>query len=179
MSKNSEKISTKNDIISEEDIRQYVFERFNDVKRAKKIKDLVNFQAMNKYMIMAHDQEELKKLGSFVASNKKVTIEKILEEYEKHLNKAFEKMPTTKTHTNVIMHIFGYFSKNFTQYEKKMFLDLLEKYRNKEITIGNILAEINPIIFRFNNTYLASQTYFLLYADNRLGILFNMVSSKN
>lgn len=179
MSKNSNKITTRNHIISEEDIKQYVFERFNDVKKTKKIKYLVNFQAMNKYMIMAHDQEALKKLGNLVASNKKVAIENILEEYEKYLNKSFEKVPTTKTHTNVIMHIFGYFSKNFSQYEKKMFLDLLETYRNEKITIGNILDEINPIIFRFNNTYLASQTYFLLYADNKFGVLFDMMSSKN
>ena len=52
---------------------------------------------MNKYMLMAHDQEALKKLGSIVASNKKVPFEEILENYEKYLVKAFEKAPTTKT----------------------------------------------------------------------------------
>ena len=35
-----------------------------------------------------------------------------------------------------------------------------------------MLLEINPIIFRFNCTYLASQTYFLLYADVEQRILF-------
>ena len=162
-------------VISEEDVKEYVFERFNENKKRKKIRNLVNFQTMNKYMLMAHDQEALKKLGSIVASNKKVPFEEILENYEKYLVKAFEKAPTTKTHVNVIIHIFGYFSKEFNQHEKKLYLDLVEKYRNGNITIGNILAEINPIIFRFNNTYLASQTYFLLYSDKQPGIIFQIL----
>jgi len=172
VSKNQGKQTVKNAIISEEDVKQYVFERFNEVKKTKKIKNLVNFQAMNKYMLMTHDQEALKKLGNIVASNKKVSFEEILENYEKYLIKAFEKDPTTKMHINVIMHIFGYFSKEFSQHGKELYLDLVERYRNGKITLGNILAKINTIIFRFNNTYLVSQTYFLLYSDTQPGIIF-------
>ena len=52
-------------------------ERFLSIKQAQKIKNLVEFQAMNKYMIMAHDQEELKKLGTIVASYKKIPFSEI------------------------------------------------------------------------------------------------------
>lgn len=177
MSKNQGKQTVKNAVISEEDVKQYVLERFNEVKKTKKIKNLVNFQAMNKYMLMAHDQEALKKLGNIVASNKKVSFEEILENYEKYLISAFEKPPTIKSHINVIMHIFGYFSKEFNRHEKELYLNLIERYRNEKITIGNILSEINPIIFRFNNTYLASQTYFLLYSDTQPGIIFQILQT--
>ena len=174
MNKNQDSQKKKNYTISEEEVKQYVFERFNDVKRTKKNKELVRFQTMNKYMIMARDQEELKKLGNIVASNKKIPLEEILKEYEKHLKKAFDKQPTVKTHVNVIMHVFGYFSKDFDLHEKEMFLRLLEKYKNENITLSEILAEINPIIFKLNNTYLASQTYFLLYSDTQSEILFQI-----
>lgn len=174
VNKNQDSEKKKNHTISEEDVKQYVFERFNDVKRTKKKKELVSFQTMNKYMFMAHDQEELKELGNIVASNKKIPFEEILEKYEKHLKKVFDKQPTVKMHVNVMMHIFGYFSKNFSKHEKRMFLDILEKYRNGDMTLSKILAEINPIIFRFNNTYLASQTYFLLYSDAQSEIFFKM-----
>ena len=60
------------------------------------------------------------------------------------------------------------------QHEKKMFLDLLEKYREEKITLGKLLVEIHPIIFRFDNTYLASQTYFLLYSNIAPGIFSNI-----
>ena len=164
--------------LPEEDVKDFVLKRFDDVKNSKKIKDLVSFQAMNKYMIMAHDQNELKILGNIVASHKKIALSEILTEYEKHLKKSFEKPPTIKSHINVIMHIFGYFSKNFSQFEKEQFFKLLNDFREEKIRIGSVLSEINPIIFRFNNTYLASQTYFLLYSDPEPGNLFHMLSQK-
>ena len=178
MNKNQETFNTRNQKISEKQIKDYVIKRFEDVKTSNKIKNLVSFQAMNKYMIMSHDQSELKILGNIVASNKKVQFSEILTEYEKHLKKSFEKIPTTKTHSNVIMHIFGYFSKDFTQLEKEQFFELLKQFQEEKIAIGNILAKINSIIFRFNNTYLASQTYFLLYSEIDQNNLFDVLMKK-
>ena len=124
---------------------------------------------------MAHSQIELKNLGSIVASYKKITLSEILLKYEKHLKKAFEAEPTIKTHSNVIMHIFGSFSKKFNELEKEQFHILLKRFKGEEITIGEILSEINPIIYKFNNTYLASQTYFQLYANPQQGNIFAML----
>ncbi|WP_428324051.1 DUF1722 domain-containing protein [Nitrosopumilus sp.] len=175
MSKKQEITNTSK--LSEQDIKEYVLERFKDIKQGK-IKNLVSFQAMNKYMIMAHNQDELKNLGNIVASYKKISLLDTISEYEKHLKIALEKSPTIKSHSNVIMHIFGFFSKKFTQPEKEQFFKLLNDYKEDKITIGKILSEINPIIYRFNNTYLASQTYFLLYSDPHHGNLFQMLAQK-
>ena len=164
--------------ISEKEVIEYVIDRFEDVKTTNKIKNLVSFQAMNKYMIMAHDQNELKNLGNIVASNKKMPFSEILIQYEKHLKKALEKEPTIKTNSNVMMHLFGYFSKDFNQSEKEQFFDLLNQFKEEKITLGEILSEINPIIYRFNNIYLASQTYFLLYSDPQPGNLFKILVTK-
>ncbi|EGG43006.1 hypothetical protein Nlim_0056 [Candidatus Nitrosarchaeum limnium SFB1] len=114
---------------------------------------------------MAHDQNELKILGDIIASNKKIPFSEIIDEYENHLKLAMSKNPTTKTHTNVIMHIFGYFLKHLNRNEKQIFFDRLEQYRLGKTTLGKILFEINDVSYRFDNTYLASQTYFLLYSD--------------
>jgi uncharacterized protein YbgA (DUF1722 family) len=166
-------LDIENQVISEEEVQKYILERFEEVKNTQKIKNLVNFQAMNKYMLMAHDQEELKKLGKIVASYKKIPFSEILDYYEMHLGKSFEKQPTVKKHTNVILHVFGHFSNNLSHHEKKILLDLLEQYRKQNITLGKLLAEIHPIIFRYDNTYLSSQTYFLLYSNIAPGIFSN------
>ena len=158
--------------LTQNEIKQFVIERFEDVKKNKKVKELVEFQAMNKFLIMAHNQEQLKILGRIVASYKKIKFSEILNEYEKNLNVCLEYKSTIKTHSNVIMHIFGFFSKEFTSLEKDKFFELLKDYKNEKIKIGDILAEIHPIIFRFNKTYLASQTYFLLYANPEKGNIF-------
>ncbi len=76
------------------------------------------------------------------------------------------------------MHVFGYFSKNFTQLEKEQFFELLKQFQEEKITIRNILSKINPIIFKFNNTYLASQTYFLLYSESNQNNLFDVLMKK-
>ena len=158
--------------LTQNEIKQFVIERFEDVKKNKKAKELVEFQARNKFLIMAYNQEQLKILGRIVASYKKIKFSEILNEYEKNLNMCLEYKPTIKTHSNVIMHIFGFFSKEFTSLEKDKFFELLKDYKNEKIKIGDILAEIHPIVFRFNKTYLASQTYFLLYANSEKGNIF-------
>ncbi|NNL36998.1 MAG: YbgA family protein [Nitrosopumilus sp.] len=180
-SKVEEKIELPNSIndpISEKDAVEYVLQRFESVKENGKIKDLVSFHAMNKYMIMAHSQEELKILGNLVASNKKIDYHEILDEYEKHLKNSFESKPTIKKHSNVIMHIFGYFSNSFSQQEKEKFFKMLADFKDEKMTIGEFLSEINPIVYRFNNTYLSSQTYFLLYSNSDPTNLFKILSKK-
>jgi len=151
--------------LTEKEITDYIVGRFEEVKKSRKVGALVSFQAMNKYMIMSKDQEQLRILGSIVAKYKKGTIKETIEEYERHLKKALAKSPTTKMHYNVILHIFGYFSKYFGQNEREEFLRLLEEFKKDKIAVGEVLAEISPMVYRFNNTYLASQSYFLLYSD--------------
>ena len=165
--------------VTEKDVIGFVLGRFSQVKKSKRVRDLVDFQAMNKYMLMAHDQEELKILGNLVANHKKIALSDILEKYEKHLKIAFKKKPTVKTHSNVIMHVFGYFSKHFSQSEKDLFFEILRQFKECQISIGKILSEIDPLIYRFNSTYLARQTYFLLYADTRPGVLFAVFNDKS
>lgn len=176
MNGNQRNISNSVQRLTEKDIKEYVIERFTEVKKSKKIKDLVSFQSMNKYMIMAHSQNELKIMGNTVANNKKIKLSEILEEYEKHLKIALDVEPTTRTHSNVILHIFGFFSKDFSHQEKETFFELLTNFKDEKISIGQILCEINPTIYRFNNTYLASQTYFLLYSNPEEGNLFKLLS---
>ena len=165
--------------VTEKDTVKFVLDRFSQVKKSKRIGELVEFQAMNKYMLMVHNQEELKILGNLVASHKKIPLSDILDKYEEHLKIALRKEPTIKTHLNVMMHIFGYFSNHFSQSEKDLFDELLRQFKGGQITTGKMLSEIHPLIYRFNNTYLARQTYFLLYADTRPGILFAVFNNKN
>ena len=161
--------------LTEKDIKLFVKGRFHEVKKNNKIKELVGFQATNKFMIMAHNQEQLQVLGRIVASNKKIKLSEILIEYENYLKVALESKPTIKTHSNVLLHIFGFFSKEFSTLEKDKFFELLQDYKSEKITIGEILAEVHPIVYRFNKTYLASQTYFLLYANSEQGNIFKIL----
>ena len=91
--------------LSEKDVKQFVNKRFQEVKKENKIKHLVEFQAMNKYLIMARNQEQLRLLGRIVASNKKIKLSQILMEYGNNLKIALQSKPTVKTHSNVLLHL--------------------------------------------------------------------------
>lgn len=164
--------------ISEKDISDYVMQRLEDVKRSNNFKNILAFHTTNKFMIMAHDQVELKKLGNIIANYRRIPFSELLQEYENHIKLAMGKRPTIKTHSNVIMHIFGYFLKYLDQNEKNIFLNSLEQFREGKKDIGQILLEINPITYRFDNTYLASQTYFLLYSDIDHRTIFQLTDIK-
>ena len=178
MTEKQETIKKKFQRISEKNIIEYTIGQFEDVKKSNKIKNLVLFQTKNKYMIMAHDQNELKIMGNIVAGNKKNNLTKILSDYEIHLRISLQSKPTIKKHSNVLLHIFGYFSKNFNTLEKEHYFNLLKQFQEQEITVGQFLARINPMVYKFNNTYLANQTYFLLYSDSDSFNLFQMLQKE-
>jgi uncharacterized protein YbgA (DUF1722 family) len=173
-----QKISKMGKVLSLEDINTFVKERFMEVKKSNKVKELVSFQATNKFLIMAHSQEQLKTLGRIVASNNKMNLPEIWVEYEKHLNLALRFSPSVKTHSNVLMHVFGFFSGEFSELEREKFFELQQNYKKGKITIGATLAEIHPITYRFNKIYLASQSYFLLYANLDEESIFTMLDKK-
>ena len=152
--------------ITQADIKQYVLERFEEIKENSSMDDIIKFHSRNKYLLMAYNQEKLKILGNIVANHQKKKIRDLILDYENHLKVILEKTPTVKTHINVLMHIFGFFGKYFNKIQKKEFLDLIKEYREGRITLGRILCLIEPITYQINTTYLVSQTYFLLYAES-------------
>ena len=151
--------------ITQDDVRQFVLERFEEIKQSSSMDEIIKFHSNNKYLLMAHSQEKLKSLGNIVANHQKRHICDLLLEYEVNLNSALKKTPTTKTHINVLMHIFGFFGKYFNQDQKRKYLDLIKEYRDNKIPLGRILCLIEPMTYQINTTYLVSQTYFLLYTE--------------
>ncbi len=162
--------------VSEKDAADFVLERFSQVKKQNATNELVKFHTINKYLLMAHSQKHLKILGNVVANHENKSIDEILTDYENFLIPALNSKPTIKSNINVLMHVFGSFSKFFTSQEKDLYLYLINLYRQEKNTLGKTLSEIEPLIYRFNNTYLASQSYFLLYADVKKGSIFSLLS---
>ena len=159
-------------LLTEQDIIEYVKERFEEVKQNSAVGDLVTFHSNNKYLLLAHNQQKLKTLGNIVANHKKSKATKVIEDYEDCLEETLNCIPTVKTHTNVLMHIFGFFGKFLNQKEKKTILRLIKQYGKNQIGLGEVLAKIEPITYQFNNMYLVSQTYFLLYSEVKSGSVF-------
>ncbi|MEO0123782.1 MAG: DUF523 and DUF1722 domain-containing protein [candidate division WOR-3 bacterium] len=139
-------------------IRIFAYAEFRRLKENLSANELVKFHTRYKYMLMTYSQKNLKEMGKIVADGKMGLKEK-LENYKNLFYGAFAKKPSRSKHFNTILHIYGYFSKNLNEKEKKHFLNLLEKYKNRMVALVTIIEMLKNFAYRFDNTYLLSQTY--------------------
>ncbi|MCB9503502.1 MAG: DUF1722 domain-containing protein [Deferribacteres bacterium] len=146
--------------------RIFAVARFRQVKNSGSMKELVSFQAKNKFIFMAYNQKAMRRLGQIAANSEKKTFSTVTEEYEVELARVFSRIPHVGSHINVLLHGFGYFSKNLNAEEKAWFLDALEKYRQKKLPLSALLSVLRAWIARFNEHYLAQQAYFEPYPES-------------
>jgi uncharacterized protein YbgA (DUF1722 family) len=126
---------------------------------------LVQFQAQNKFLLMAYNQKELKILGRLVANLEKRPMTQILKDYESHLASALARPPRYLSNINVLMHALGYFSKEISAKEKAFFLDALERYRNEKVPLSVPLNLARAWVVRFDQEYLDKQTFLEPYPE--------------
>ncbi len=141
----------------------YIFSRFRKLLKTLKMRDLVDFHTRNKFLLMAYNQTRYRELGRIVANHDNKSVDVVFQEYSESLQRAFLKAPRCSSNINVLLHIFGFFSKDLKSEEKKFFLDLIEKYRNGQVSLASITNLLKSWVLRFNQEYLINQTYFEPY----------------
>ena len=175
------KIASMNKQITKRDVEKFILQQFFHFTINKDKKKLVEFHTINKYLLMAYNQKELKILGNLISNLKNESIDKILEEYKVHLKIALSKEFTISSNVNVLNRIYSYFRKKMTEEEKEALLKNIEDFRKERISLGNVLNRIENYIRKYDNSYLARQTYYLIFSE--VGdVLFgnkNLIQNKN
>ncbi|KPL19265.1 MAG: cytoplasmic protein [candidate division Zixibacteria bacterium SM23_81] len=143
---------------------------FRKIQSSGAMRELIQFQAQNKLLLMAYNQKELRNLGRLVANLEKRPVAEILEDYEKHLACALARPPRYLSNINVLMHALGFFSKELSAKEKAFFLDALERYRNEKVPFSVPLNLTRAWVVRFEQEYLGQQTFFDPYPEALLEI---------
>ena len=143
----------------------YALTRFRAVKKAGTMRELVEFQARHKLLLMSYSQKEMRILGRIVANPEHKGMRDVFADYEEHLRAAFAGPPRYTSNINVLMHVLGYFSEKLTSREKAFFLDSLEKYKAGRIPLSATISIVNSWLARFSRPYLDKQTYFEPYPE--------------
>lgn len=140
----------------------WLYANYNYIKveEVKSVNELVNFQSQYKYLLMAYSPSRQKELGKIVGSATKANVSDKIKEYKEVLSKTLAISPRTMRNINMLLHLFGYFSKDLSKEEKAFFLDTLEKYQNKKVPFSLPLTIIKSWAIRFNNEYLLEQKIF-------------------
>jgi uncharacterized protein YbgA (DUF1722 family) len=145
--------------------RLFATARLRAMAKKSAMRDLVDFHARNKLLLMAYNQSELKMLGRIVANHEHLEVEEIIPLYRAHFLRALGKTPRYTSNINVLMHALGYFSKDLSAREKSHFLEALERYRAGNIPLSAVNAIINSWIIRFEQEYLEQQSFFRPYPE--------------
>lgn len=153
--------------VTVKDSCSFTLEQFERIKKSNEIKELIHFHTINKYLFMAHSQNELKTLGNLVANLDKKPISIIFQEYEEHLKQILSKEVTIHSTTNVLNRIYSHFRKKFTLEEKILFLNTIKDFSDGKISLGNVLNYVDDYIEKYENGYLKRQTFYLLYSEIR------------
>jgi uncharacterized protein YbgA (DUF1722 family) len=95
---------------------------------------------------------------------------KVLDDYTRAFQEAFQNLPWTSAQINGLMHMFGYFSDRLTAREKKHFLAVLEDYRHGRLPLQAVTSVLWSWALRFESDYIQGQAFFQPFPENLLDI---------
>jgi uncharacterized protein YbgA (DUF1722 family)/uncharacterized protein YbbK (DUF523 family) len=154
---------------------------FREVKKSRKVRDLVKFQSDNKYLFTAYNQKELRILGKLAANQEQKAFDETMADYEAHLYYALARTPSAGANINVMLKIMGYFSQQLSKDEKSFFLGSVDRYKAGRLPLSACMNVLKAWIVRFKQEYLSSQTVLDPYPEQlmELETVFSEVDGKD
>ncbi|OJV63795.1 MAG: hypothetical protein BGO41_00380 [Clostridiales bacterium 38-18] len=150
--------------------RIFTHARYREVIKENNHKSLVAFHSNHKYLLMAYNQNQLTIMGRIVANHEHLELKEVLVKYGEALDKALKTPVSSSRNINVILHIFGYFSKHLNTKEKAYFLDTLEHYRNKQLPLSSVMSILSSWVARFEMDYLENQVIFAPFPEALINV---------
>jgi len=120
---------------------------------------LVEFHTKHKLLILSHSARHYREMGRLVAGAKGVSLQSLLEDYQKQLMEALKLRATPKKNANVLMHMAGYFKNYLSPDEKAELLETIELYRKERVPLIVPITLINHYVRKYNQPYLKEQYY--------------------
>lgn len=138
----------------------FALKRWREVLEKKKtMGNLVDFHTREKLLFMAHSPKHYREMGRLVADGKKKNESDLYDRYEGMLTEALGLRATVSKHTNVLMHVMGYFKKQLSGDEKQEVLELIGNYRSGHLPLIVPVTLLNHFVRKYSQPYLSVQTY--------------------
>ena len=148
----------------------FLHARFGQVKRSGAMGALVGFHAENKFLLLAYNQQVMRRLGRIVANHEKKPFDQVVADYEAQLGGAFPRLPTRRSHVNVLEHALGFFSERITARERQFFLGLLRRLRAGRVPLSVPLNVIRSWSVRFQEEYLLGQSLLAPFPEELMDV---------
>ncbi|MBL7114717.1 MAG: DUF523 and DUF1722 domain-containing protein [Kiritimatiellae bacterium] len=141
--------------------RVFAMSRYRDATASSRsIHALTEFHATHKYLLMAHSVAKLRTMGQLLAVRiTQSELSRVRNEYETLLLNVLNLLPTTKKHTNVLMHMMGYLKTYLSADEKQELLNMIEQYRQELIPLIVPITLLKHYVRKYQAPYLLDQVY--------------------
>ena len=140
--------------------RIFTLKRWREMTKGKPAPGtLVKFHSENKLLFFSHSEKHYRLMGKIVAGSGKNSIEEIYRTYEETMLEALKLKATPNKHTNILMHMMGYFKKVLTSDEKQELLEKINEYKDGFIPLIVPVTLIGHYVRKYNEPYLKNQTY--------------------
>lgn len=124
---------------------------------------LVEFHSRYKLLLMAHSPEHYRKIGPMLSDLKGQDLHSLGEQYIQCLMEGLAVTATRKKHTNVLMHIQGYFKRQLSSVDKTALTEMILRYQQGLLPLNTPLEMICHHLRHNPDDYLQLQTYFQPY----------------
>jgi len=151
-------------------VRLFASPRLRAVKDSSGMAELVRFHTIHKLQLMAWSQSGLRVLGQLVANAESLPVATVISQYVERFWEIVAEPARPGATRNVLLHAFGYVSDQLSSRERRHFLKLLEDYPRR-VPLSALLSLVQSWVARFEQDYLASQTFFEPYPRALLNLM--------
>lgn len=124
------------------------------------IKELQEFHARYKFIIMEHSQEKMRMLGNLAGNREMRNKEEVYQLYSKLLFETLSTIPSKKSRTNVFFHLIGFFKNQLPSDEKKVIHQMIEDYSCGLLPYQVPLKMLEYLITKYEHYYLKNHYLF-------------------
>ncbi|EPF18472.1 Uncharacterized conserved protein [Cedecea davisae] len=127
---------------------------------------LIAFHSRYKLLLLAHSQPEYRELGRFVASIENwASLDEFFVEYRLRLMSMLAHHATRRNHTNVLMHVQGFFRRQLNARQRQELSDLIARYRQGTQPLLAPVTLLKHYMAEYPDRYLEQQRYFEPYPE--------------
>ena len=154
-------------------IRENFVERIYTLYELNKLRNagltrggLIEFHSRYKLLLLAHSQPQYRELGRFVADIVNWgSLDDFFIEYRQRLMTLLEHQATRRNHTNVLMHVQGYFRRQLNSRQRQELSGLIDRYRQGTQPLLAPITLLKHYMAEYPDAYLAQQRYFEPYPE--------------
>jgi uncharacterized protein YbgA (DUF1722 family)/uncharacterized protein YbbK (DUF523 family) len=121
---------------------------------------LMCFHGQHKFLLVAHSQVGARRMGRLLAqSDQCVDVKTMALSYLDRFAEVMRRIPTRRSHTNVLQHLAGYLSDKLDRDEREELAEMIDQYRRALLPLIVPVTLIRHYVRKFQVPYLSDQVY--------------------